>query len=121
MDVGAAFVADGEAPEAPEPGEAALHHPAVPTKTLAVLDTLAGDAGRDAALAASLSAWLVVIGFVGVQLLWSSTWPATAAAAEAGHGIERWRQHLAVMPVGGAQDEAERRALGIGDAMALGA
>lgn len=56
-----------------------------------------------------------------MEFPWASAWPATAAAAEARHGIEGWRQHLAVMAVGGAQGDAERRALGIGDDMALGA
>lgn len=121
MDVGAAFVANHEAAKAGEPGEAAFDDPTMAAKALAILDAAAGDAGHDAALAAGLAARMAVIGLVGVEFPWASAWPARAATAEAGHSIEGWRQHLAVVAVGGAQGDTERRALGIGDDMAFGA
>ncbi len=52
MDVGTAFVADGEAAEAADPGQRALDHPAVPAQALAILDAPPGDARGDIALAA---------------------------------------------------------------------
>jgi hypothetical protein len=51
MDVGAPFVAHSQAPEAGQPGEGALDHPAVTAESLARVDALAGDADPDAAAA----------------------------------------------------------------------
>src|SRR5262245_10880415 len=43
MDVRPALIADGQPPEAVEPGQRALDDPAVPTEALAGVDALAGD------------------------------------------------------------------------------
>src|SRR5580700_9608942 len=52
MDVSPVLVADLQAPEAVEPGERPLnHHPAVASQAVLGLDTTAGDAADDAALA----------------------------------------------------------------------
>ncbi len=48
MDVGAAFVADGQAAELVEPSERALHHPAVAAEPGGGVDALAGDPQLDA-------------------------------------------------------------------------
>jgi hypothetical protein len=47
MDVGASFVADGEATKAVKPGERALHDPAVASEPLARLDAPPCDARDD--------------------------------------------------------------------------
>ena len=49
IDVGASFVADGQAAVAVQPGEGAFHHPAVPPEVGAALDPPPGDAWDDAA------------------------------------------------------------------------
>jgi len=51
MDVSPVLVADLQAPEAVEPGERPFDHPAVASQAVLGLDTTAGDAGDDPALA----------------------------------------------------------------------
>jgi hypothetical protein len=51
MDVSPVLVADLQAPEAVEPGERPFDHPPVASQAVLGLDTTAGDAGDDAALA----------------------------------------------------------------------
>ncbi|UZO94922.1 Hypothetical protein RMP42_05802 (plasmid) [Roseomonas mucosa] len=48
-------------------------------------------------------------------------WPAPLTAADGRHGIQRCFQEPAVVPVGRSDDQAERRALGIGDKAVLAA
>jgi hypothetical protein len=45
----AGWEAEGQTPEAAEPGARALHQPAVPTEAVAAVDPASGDARRDAA------------------------------------------------------------------------
>lgn len=66
MDVGAAFVADGDAPEAVEPSEGSLNHPAIAAEVLSTVDHGARDAGNDTALLQGLADRATLIGFVGV-------------------------------------------------------
>ena len=47
MEIGPSLVADGQPPEAGEPGEGTFHHPAMLPQPLAGVDALAGDAGLD--------------------------------------------------------------------------
>lgn len=47
MEIGAAFVADGQSPKAVEPGERAFDHPAMLTQSPTGVDALAGDATDD--------------------------------------------------------------------------
>ncbi|GLR83279.1 hypothetical protein GCM10007856_60030 [Azospirillum oryzae] len=46
-DIGAPFVADGEAAETGKPGECPLDHPSVSAKALAALNATPGDAWND--------------------------------------------------------------------------
>ncbi len=68
MDVGPPFVTSREAAEAAEPGERALHDPAVPPETLAAVHSTSGDPGFDPAPTHGLAAAGQVIGLVGVEL-----------------------------------------------------
>src|SRR3954454_706540 len=77
VDVVAPLVADHQPAAAGDPGQRALHHPAVPTQALAALDAAPGDPGDDAAPAAGAAAAGVVVGLVGVQLPRAA--PRTAA------------------------------------------
>ena len=118
VDVGAAFVADGQAPEADQPGQGPFHDPTVAPEAVGALDAAARDAGRDGAGAALGAASAVVVGLVCVELFGPASRPSTAAA-HARDDVEHRGQHLAVVPVGPAQLEAERRAAGIDDEVAL--
>ena len=77
MNVAPAFVARGEPAEPVDPGEAAFDHPSVAAQLLTGLDAASCDAGSDPATAASLLATSMVVGLVGVELVWSASRPAT--------------------------------------------
>ena len=61
MDVSPVIVADLQAPEAVEPGERPFDHPAVASQAVLGLDTTAGDAGDDPALAQGQTEVTVVV------------------------------------------------------------
>ena len=114
-----AFVAHGQAAEAVEPSVGPLDDPAVTAEFLAALDTLAGDARDDAACTTLLPTDPRVVSFVGVQLVRPVPRPAAPTGAQRRNGIEGGRHLRAVVPIGARQEEAERRAAGIGDEVAL--
>jgi len=114
-----ALVADAEAREAGQPGEAALRHPPVPAETGTALHTAPRDPGRDATSPALPAAASVIIPLVGVQLVRALAWPTAVPGPHARHCVQRGYQHHAVVPVGAAQRNAERRAAGIRDQVAF--
>ena len=118
MDVSPALVADREAPEAGEPGERALDHPAVAPEAVRALDAAAGDARRDRAGAALGPAAAVVVGLVRVELAGAAS-RAAPTPTDTGHDVEHRGEQLAVMAVRPAQLEAERRAARVDDEVAL--
>src|SRR5579875_2784592 len=67
VDVRAALVADGEPPVRGQPGQRALHHPAMASQALAALDAPAGNADLDVAPPQGLPAAREIVGFVCVQ------------------------------------------------------
>jgi hypothetical protein len=118
MDVGAAFVADGQTAAAVHPGMGAFHHPVGPSQPSAALNSSQGNPRRDAAGPALLATALVVVTLVGVELvrpLFRTAFPAP----ERRDRIERRRQNPAIVLVGRPGQEAERRAASVGDEMAL--
>jgi hypothetical protein len=76
VDVGPSFPADPKAPEAMEPGEGSLDHPAVGAESCAV----AGDGGHDASVADLVAVGVVVVAAVGEQRVRLATGVADAAA-----------------------------------------
>jgi hypothetical protein len=82
MDVSPMLVADLQAPEAVEPGERPFDHPAVASQAVLGLDTTAGDAGDDAALAQGQTEVTVVVTLVGMELVRSATGPAARLGAD---------------------------------------
>ena len=119
MEVGTALVADAEPPEAGKPGKAALYDPPVPPETDTAVCAASGDPGLDAAGLTLTAAAPVVVALVGVQLVRALARPTTASGSHALHGVQRGHQHHAVMPVGAAQRDAERRAAGVRDEVAF--
>ena len=120
MDVVAALVTDGEAPEAIEPCQCPFDDPAIAAELLAAFDTASGDARDDMPPAASAAAEGVIISLVSVQPVRAAAGP-TAPLADRRDGIEHRFQHLAVVTVGRAQQAGERCAVAIDHNMALGA
>lgn len=88
MDVGASFVADDEASEPVDPGEAALDDPTMGPELLAALNTSPCDAVLDAPATARLATSSSVVGLVGVQLAGPATW-STPFAGDGGHGVDQ--------------------------------
>jgi hypothetical protein len=68
VEVGVAFVADGESSVAVHPGDRAFDDPAVAAEFLAGFDAFAGDAHGDALLADPAPEVNVVVGLVAVEL-----------------------------------------------------
>jgi hypothetical protein len=89
----------------------------VSAKSFAGLNPAPGDAGHDRAGAAFGPAAAVIIRFIGVKLVRPASWPPLTMA-NARRRIEGWSQHGAVVVVGAARAQAERRALAIDHKMA---
>jgi hypothetical protein len=120
QDVEPALVADGQPPEAGEPGQGALDHPAVPTQALAALHPAPRDARDYPPPAAGAAATAVVIAFVGVQLARPLA-RASDALPDRRHGVEQGLEEPAVVDVRGAEQERERDAAGVHEHVPLGA
>ena len=95
-------------------------HPAVAPHALAAVEVTPGDAGPYAAGAARLTAAPVVVVFVRMELVRAPA-RSTSSAANGQDGVQRRRQHLAVVLVGGSGQHAKRRAPGVDDQVALDA
>src|SRR5258706_8374894 len=119
MDVSPVLVADLQAPEAVEPGERPFDHPAVASQAVLGLDTTAGDAGDDAALAQGQTEVTVVVTLVGMELVRSATGPAARLGADGLDGVDGGEQHLRIVHVRGAHQDRERDAVGVDHKMAL--
>lgn len=79
-----------------------LDNPAMLSQALAVFYASARDPRRDAALAAFAAAAAVIVGFVGMQLTSAPPRAATPARAHGRDGVQRRREHDAVVAVGPA-------------------
>src|SRR5205823_6321569 len=119
MDVSPVLVADLQAPEAVEPGERPFDHPAVASQAVLGLDTTAGDAGDDAALAQGQTEVTVVVTLVGMELVRSATGPAARLGADGLDGVDGGEHHLRIVHVRGAHQDRERDAVGVDHKMAL--
>ncbi len=83
------------------------------SETLTVVHATPGDTGPDATDAAVLAAAPVVVALVGVQFVGPSPWPAAPSVPHQGNGIQRRRQHAAVVLVGWPDQPTRWRAAGI--------
>ena len=120
MDVAAAFVADVEAAELVDPGEAAFDDPAPAAESGAVLGLAAGDAAGDAALAQSAAVFLVVVAAVGDE----QVGPAAGSAGASVDGRDAVEQRLElgdVVTVGARQYPGERDTACVDEEVVLGA
>ena len=95
-DVEASLVADCQPAETAEPGQRALHDPAVPSQTLAALDAAPGEAIADPPPARCPPAARQIMGFVsvaragrlaGLRRPVGERWPAGIMAGENRRGI----------------------------------
>lgn len=119
-DVGAALVADGQPPEAAEPSQGALDHPAMPSQALAALDAAPGDPVGDVSPAQGTMTARQIVSFIGVELGWALAGPSPALA-DRRHGIDQLVEDAAVVDICRRDPESERDAPSIGEEMALAA
>ena len=118
VDVASAFVACDEPAEAVDPGEGAFDDPPVAAQLLAGLDAASCDAESDPATAARLSAPPMVVSLVGVELVRSASRPA-GLATDRRDAVEQFLKRHTIVGVGTGQDEGERKAVPVGDQVAL--
>lgn len=120
MDIGATFVADGQPPEAIEPGQGAFHHPAMATQALAGVDALPGNADPDVPLGECAATARNVVGLVGMQLV-----RAFAAVAvglrDGGNGIKHLLKDRRLVLVGWGRELGQRPPAPFGQNMPFGA
>ena len=107
MDVGAAVVADEQAFELVQPGEGALHDPAVAAEAGAVLGVASRDLGFDAEPAELAAAARVVVGAVGCETVGTTARPADLAPYR-GDAVEERDQLGAVVAVAARERPGER-------------
>jgi hypothetical protein len=103
MDVSPVLIADIQVPEAVEPGERPFDQPPVASQAVLGLDTTAGDAGDDAALAQGQTEVTVVVTLFGVELVRSATGPAARLGADGLDGVDGGEHHLQIVHVRGAK------------------
>src|SRR5215203_6621999 len=118
VDVIAPLVADRQPSVLREPRQCPLHHPPVSSQLLAALYPLPCYATLDAALPQDLSALLVVVSFVSVQLLRTLPRPATGALYGL-DGIHEFLEDHRVVGIGGAEHHAQRDAPSVRNKVAL--
>lgn len=112
MHVGAPLVAHQQASEAVQPGEAALHNPALTPQAGAVLRAATGDLRPDAAGPQPAAVGVVVVTPVGEQTVRATAWRPDAAAHRR-HGVEQRQQLGDVVAVATGQQAGERDAGGV--------
>ena len=118
MDVASAFVSCDEPAKAVDPGKAAFDYPSMLSELLTGLNAASCDAGSDPATAAGLSAPSMVVGLVGVELVWSASRPARLPS-DRRDAVEQLPEWHAVVGVGTGQDDGERKAVPIRDQVPL--
>ena len=120
MDLGPSFVADEEAAKLVQPGEGALDDPSQASEAGAVRGLLAGDQGRDAALAQRQPVAAVVVPAVADELAGTATWTADQPC-DRGDPIDERDQLGDVVAVAAGEGEGERETGRLDDQVVLGA
>ena len=120
MDLGTTLVADAQATEVVQVGEAALHDPPLATQTGAVRDAPAGDQRLDVAPAQEPAILVVVVTAVGQQAIRLAAGSATLASDGAGvQGVQQRHELGDVVAVAGGECDRQRDARGIDQQVVL--
>jgi putative spermidine/putrescine transport system substrate-binding protein len=121
--VGTALVANAQAATAKQPGERALHYPAVPTKALARVNASPGYSWGNAARAQRTPQVREVIGLVGVEFGRSSARsPRSSSRADDGwNGVEQRDELSRIVGVGGREADCQWNTGLVHDEVVLGA
>ena len=114
MNVGSAFVANGETAKPGDPGERPLNDPSVFSEMGAALDTFSGDTMHDAAVTAGPATARVIVSFVGMEFSRAATW-APPLPTKRWNGVKEWFEQSAIMNIGATQQDGEWSTLSIRD------
>jgi hypothetical protein len=112
------LVADPEPAEVVKPRKRALHDPALPAESRAILGVAPGDQRLDAAAQELAAVLVVVIAAVGQEPVRALAWPARLAL----HGLDPVgeRQQLGdVVAIAAGQGDRQRYAVGVGQQVVL--
>lgn len=124
MDVHPPLIADPETPEAIEPREGVLDHPAIPPNVPARFDAAPSKAWDDASCARRLSAARVIVSLVGVLLLLRGARPQSSllpmGEPQRRDRIDGLFQQLGVAHVGPQDAHSQRHTVAVDHDMALG-
>jgi hypothetical protein len=115
-----AFVADGEAKVAEQPGDGTLDLPPVPSQALGRLDARMGDPRGDAASAQPCQGLSGMVNLVRVQLAGAPA-PRPAPGADGRYRLDQRLERVAVVDVGGRDPDGQRDPLGLGQYVQLAA
>ena len=120
MDVHPALIADGQAAVLPQPGQGALHDPAVATQAGAALYSLARDADLDPAFAQGEPTARAVICLVRVDFVWALARPAPRPL-DRPEAVDQRLEDAGIGAVGRGEQHRERDTLPVDDNVALAA
>ena len=113
MDVIPPLVADSEPTILGKPGQCPLHHPPVPAQLLRAFHAFSGYASFDASLSQRLRALLVVVGFVGVQLLGTLPRAASARTLDGFDRVQKLLEDHRIMNVGCSEHHCQWDAVSV--------
>src|SRR5829696_7369172 len=118
MDVGAAFIANGQTPEAAQPRQRPLHHPAMATQALAGVNAFPRNAHLNVPAPQGCSAARVVVALIRMEF-GGALAPLSGGRLDQWDGIEQSLEDDRVMAVGPGQEDRERDAGSVDHNMAL--
>jgi hypothetical protein len=118
MDVLASLVAHLQPPRAVQPGQGALHHPAITPQSCAGVDSLARNSRDDVTLLQHPMTARIVIAFVRVQLMGSLPRPSVRSE-NSGEGVNHRLQHLRIVNVCSRMSDSQRDTLAVDHNVAL--
>ena len=120
MNIRPSLVAHAQSAVLAQPGQRALHHPAMAAQPFAGVDPLAGDADPDVPPPAGGATARDVVGLVGVQFVRPFA-PPPIRLFDRGHGIQHRFEHHRLMAIGAGQQLGQREAAAIGQNVPFGA
>jgi hypothetical protein len=103
MDVVSALVANRKSAVLRKPGQRALHNPPVAPQLLAALYALSYYTALYATPSQGYLALLVVVGFVGMHLLWTPPRPASARTLDGLYSVDEFFEDHRVVDVCGRE------------------
>lgn len=120
MDVGSSVVADSESSVAVKPGDGPFNDPSMLAKAGVRRHTTPSDSVLDMTLPATSPTALVIVAFVGVQLVGTLPRTTSSACLYRDDGIEEFFEELGVMGVGRGEEDGERRSVPVDNNVVFG-